>query len=561
MLNFKFTLNGEKIYLGNLSQETIRKLLLSTGDSSFELRYLAANITKEVFNNNCFLRAVIEFSNECNINCRYCLMQRENKDLIRYHADVDSIFERILLIKSLGIRTIMFQSGESRSNYDLIINFLDKYDLSEYNILLCIGNLSSPQIKHLKKLKVHGVMIKFETLNNALFKKMQGRNLATRLRSIIDVKRQRLQTSSGNIVGLPGQNIDDLICDLLYLQYLKLPMNSASPFIPAHGSKLEGFNKPNIELVLNYLALLRLANPFSLIPSVSALNLLQKDGQDLGLKSGANVLTCNFTKKEDQEQYKIYNDKRVVVEYDNAVKMAIDNGLTPEKGWALGPKYIEENAEQKWFDMRYSDSSVFESAYGKSSDFFIKSFIPLLKKEFKVIDLGGGDGRNSIPIAKKVNNILSIDNNLVASKRVEKRKEYQKVNNIEVKSQNILEITNFKEYDVIILSNVIYYFEKDKVTKLLNNILESLNNKKYLYLSFETNIFMSHELNKQIMMSSVFNYTIADIIEIIENNTKTKILKVNQSEHDKKLPLNLENVKGKMYNRKFLLCELIVTGR
>ena len=72
---------------------------------------------------------------------------------------------------------------------------------------------------------------------------------------------------------------------------------------------------------------------------------------------------------------------------------------------------------------------------------------------------------------------------------------------------------------------------------------------------------MSHELNKQIMMSSVFNYRIADIIEIIENNTKTKILKVNQSEHDKKLPLNLENVKGKMYNRKFLLCELIVTGR
>jgi biotin synthase len=116
---------------------------------------------------------------------------------------------------------------------------------------------------------------------------------------------------SGIIVGLPGQDEDDLVVDLEFLSGLNLDMVSASVFIPGHGTAYEHMPPGDVETTLNFMALLRIKNPRALMPTTSSLEKLKPDGQYLGIMAGANTLTIHDgTPQELQHLFPIYDDKR-----------------------------------------------------------------------------------------------------------------------------------------------------------------------------------------------------------------------------------------------------------
>jgi biotin synthase len=337
-VNLKYKISDEFIIPGNLTKSQITKLLFSKFDVQEELFAVSREIRNTAIGSQCFLRAVIEISNFCSNSCEYCSMSRNNVKLPRFILSINELIDAISLIEKNNIKTVMFQSGDNIDCYNLLLAALKRIDYNKTEIIGCVGNLNIKQLKELKKNNIGGYIIKFETSNEELFYKLRGNHLQNRLKVVENLRKLNIQCGSGIILGLPGETTDDIANSLLLLQNLMLPMNSVSPFIPSKYTNLEKHPKASLSQTLNFIALLRISNPTSLIPSVSALNLLDKNGQSLGLKAGANTLTVNFTPLDFRKLYNIYDEKRIIVESDYAHKVAENNQLAINSGSSTGFK-------------------------------------------------------------------------------------------------------------------------------------------------------------------------------------------------------------------------------
>lgn len=60
---------------------------------------------------------------------------------------------------------------------------------------------------------------------------------------------------------------------------------------------------------------------------MSAFEKLRRGGQRAGLDAGANVITINFTPKDQRDKYKIYSKERFVVGSAHAHGIIADAGL------------------------------------------------------------------------------------------------------------------------------------------------------------------------------------------------------------------------------------------
>jgi len=88
----------------------------------------------------------------------------------------------------------------------------------------------------------------------------------------------------------------------------------------------------DIEVVLNCMAALRLANPSSVMPAVSALNLGRvSDGYERGLRAGANLCTINLTPGELRDGYLLYKRDRQIMSEELILNAIAAAGLEPSK--------------------------------------------------------------------------------------------------------------------------------------------------------------------------------------------------------------------------------------
>ena len=131
------------------------------------------------------------------------------------------------------------------------------------------------------------------------------------------------------IVGLPGQDLASIARDIVLCRDLGVHMMSAAPFIPAPDTPLSGAPAGNVELTLNVIAAMRLANPTWTIPSVSAMRALAEGGQRRGFDAGANVIVYNATQARHRDRYLIYGKERKVSGYDYVQQVINEAGLRP----------------------------------------------------------------------------------------------------------------------------------------------------------------------------------------------------------------------------------------
>jgi len=75
--------------------------------------------------------------------------------------------------------------------------------------------------------------------------------------------------------------------------------------------------------------------PAWVIPAVSALNLMEKDGYRRGLRAGANLVTINLTPEEVRGDYVIYRRDRFIMTEERVLQAIAAEGLVPsEEGLA-----------------------------------------------------------------------------------------------------------------------------------------------------------------------------------------------------------------------------------
>lgn len=264
------------------------------------------------------LRGVIEITNYCQKHCDYCALRPQNKEMVRYRMDVDTILAITEGIVAEGITTVFLQSGQDPKSDDIVFEVIPRIRTLGVNVLLNLGEKSRDTYARYVAAGADSYILKFETSDPDLYEKIVGSPLAKRLECTRWIKAVGMKLGTGNIIGLPGQTLDTLVEDILLAQEMQPDFVSSSPFIPNENTPLESLGMGDLQLTLNSIAICRLLFPNALIPAVSALEKIRKGGQLLGLKAGANVLTINFTPKDFRDKYAIYSKERFVVSLDHA---------------------------------------------------------------------------------------------------------------------------------------------------------------------------------------------------------------------------------------------------
>ena len=273
------------------------------------------------------LRGVIEISNYCQKSCDYCAIRPQNKEMMRYRMNVDTILAITEEIVAEGITTVFLQAGQDPKSDVFVYEAVPRIRARGVNVLLNLGEKSRETYARYVAAGVDSYILKFETSDPALYQAIVGTPLAKRLECARWIQEVGMKLGTGNIIGLPGQTLDTLVEDILLAQEMQPDFVSSSPFIPNENTPLESLGMGDLQLTLNSIAICRLLFPNALIPAVSALEKIRKGGQLLGLKAGANVLTINFTPKDFRDKYAIYSKERFVVSLDHAQATISGAGL------------------------------------------------------------------------------------------------------------------------------------------------------------------------------------------------------------------------------------------
>jgi biotin synthase len=307
----------------DFSDEILRAALVLEGEAQQSLFSLARERRRGCFpDDQAQVRSVIEVSNVCRQKCLYCAIGRTTQER-NYTMDADMMTMLVNYLYDKGRRTVLLQSGENpdgRFISDVVAAIAAvRKRCGDLRIILCMGDLSETDYRRLYDAGATDYILKFEASRPDLFSACKPRDsLSNRLECIRTLHKIGYRVGSGNIVGLPGQTLDDLVADLKLAHELPLAMNSTTIFVPAENTEFANEPAGNPVLTLNMMALLRIMNPHRFMPTTSSLEKMMRDGQYLGLMAGANTVTIHDgTPEEFHNFFPIYSAKRVRPQLDH----------------------------------------------------------------------------------------------------------------------------------------------------------------------------------------------------------------------------------------------------
>ncbi len=273
---------------------------------------LADKIRSEKVGDEVHLRGLIEVSNVCGRECKYCGLRCKNKSVSRYRMTPDEIISHAQKAVEAGYRTIVLQSGEdgyySKEIMCEIITGIKKLDTA---LTLSIGERSFEDYKAFKDCGADRYLLRIETTDRNLYKKMHpDMDFNNRVRCLSDLKSLGYEAGTGCLVGLPGQSTASLADDILFFKEINADMVGIGPFIPHPQTPLKGFPPGDFTLALKVMALTRIMLGNINIPATTAMETLNPGGRITALKCGANVVMPNVTANKYSAKYEIYPNKR-----------------------------------------------------------------------------------------------------------------------------------------------------------------------------------------------------------------------------------------------------------
>ena len=111
------------------------------------------------------------------------------------------------------------------------------------------------------------------------------------------------------MVGSPGQTVDTLYRDLLFIKELKPEMIGIGPFIPHKDTPFAKELPGTLEQTLRLLSIIRLIHPHALLPATTALGTIDPKGREKGILAGANVVMPNLSPVNVRDKYTLYDNK------------------------------------------------------------------------------------------------------------------------------------------------------------------------------------------------------------------------------------------------------------
>lgn len=274
--------------------------------------FKAANEIREKYiGNGVHIRGLIEFSNVCKQNCKYCGIRVQNKCVERYRLNEDDIIKTVNDATNFGYKTIVLQSGED-DYFDKIkivslINKIKKYNVA---LTLSIGEKTNEEYEAYKMAGADRYLLRIETTDKSLYKTMHpNMSYENRKQCLYNLKNLGFELGTGCLIGLPNQTIESLACDILFFKELEADMIGVGPFVATKNTPLENCINGDIFLSFKVMAIIRLLMPDINIPATTAMETLLSNGREVALNSGANVVMINITPQRYRLKYNIYDNK------------------------------------------------------------------------------------------------------------------------------------------------------------------------------------------------------------------------------------------------------------
>lgn len=265
------------------------------------------------YDNKVYMRGLIEFTNYCVRNCKYCGIRSDNSKADRYRLSLEEILECAAIGNRFGYKTFVLQGGEDPYFTDermvkIIQAIKEKYP--ENAITLSIGERSYESYKRMFEAGADRYLLRHETATKKLYESLHpNASYENRVQCLYNLKEIGYEVGAGFMIGLPNQSNEDLVNDLLFIKKLNPHMCGIGPFIPQKDTPLRNEIGGTVEKTMIMLALLRLMVPKAMLPATTALGSIDPLGREKGLKAGANVVMPNLSPKQVRDKYALYDGK------------------------------------------------------------------------------------------------------------------------------------------------------------------------------------------------------------------------------------------------------------
>jgi biotin synthase len=297
-----------------------------------ELWKRADSVRRAMVGDEVHLRGLIEISNYCVRQCRYCGINACSSGITRYRMTREEIISSVGEAARFGYGSVVMQSGEDPGlTKDFVSSLIREIkETTGLAVTLSFGERSDDELSAWKEAGADRYLLRFETSDPVLYDRIHPSfpgKLSNRFAQLERMRDMGYEIGTGIMIGIPGQSWETLAQDIDTFRYYDMDMIGVGPFLPSphtllggHGASgfyLEpGRQVPNDELTtLKVVALTRLVCPEANIPSTTALATINPaSGRELGLSRGANVVMPNVTPPQYRVLYEIYPGKACIHE-------------------------------------------------------------------------------------------------------------------------------------------------------------------------------------------------------------------------------------------------------
>ena len=281
-------------------------------------------------------RGLIEFSNYCIKDCKYCGIRKSNPLVDRFSMNKEEILKMAQWAFDNQYGSVTLQSGEriDQGFVDFttdVISSIKELSNGKLGMTLCMGEQSDEVYKKWFEAGGHRYLLRIETTNKELYEKIHPQNelhsFEKRVACLKSLRKIGYQVGTGVMIGIPGQTIEDLADDILFFKDMDIDMIGMGPYIVhkdtpigqeaiSQGIDTQEDRKRRFLLGLKMIAVTRIFLKDVNIAATTALQALDPLGREKGLKAGGNILMPIITLEDYREKYQLYNNKPCIE--DNA---------------------------------------------------------------------------------------------------------------------------------------------------------------------------------------------------------------------------------------------------
>ena len=313
--------------------EVVRLLGLTDPADCVALRSAAYELTSQLLGDKVYYRGLIEFSNICTVDCRYCGIRKSNHAVDRYELDRSDIVEAAQWAADNGYGSVCLQAGERRDPkfVDFVADCVAEIRARTRSpalpygvgVTLSLGEQSLATYRRWAEAAGPGgglrYLLRLESSKPELFDRLHSapgkheKDLPARIQALKDLRSAGFQLGTGVMIGLPGQTLEDLCADIRIFQSLDIDMIGMGPYITSAGSDMVGEGMMErgalLQLSLNMIAVTRLVMREVNIAAATALQSLTEDGRERGIAHGCNIVMPNLTPRAVRKSYQLYDNK------------------------------------------------------------------------------------------------------------------------------------------------------------------------------------------------------------------------------------------------------------